>query len=331
MYILFLEVVVFFVTSYFLIKYKNFFVKKLNLIDIPNERKLHKQPIPIFGGLVAIILLIECIFILYYFNNNDIKLNSFIVPFVIFFIGLYDDSIELDPNIKLLLIGIIFYVFLEINEVYSINKLDFLYNDYTLNTGIYNSAFTVLCLLLFINATNMSDGIDGLFLCISIFLFSYLLISYDFKNIFLFSFLIILIFLLYNNLKREFFMGDSGVYLISSIYGILLIDSYHNINSSIKSIEEIFIILMIPGLDMFRLFVVRILNRKNPFRPDRNHFHHLLKNRFNDKQTLIIYMGIILIGPLIFKLNIFNVYALISLIVVFFYIFTYYLKKRRKV
>ena len=38
--------------------------------------------------------------------------------------------------------------------------------------------------------------------------------------------------------------------------------------------EEIFIIMMVPGLDMFRLFIQRLLN-KNPF-GDRNHIHHLL-------------------------------------------------------
>ena len=41
--------------------------------------------------------------------------------------------------------------------------------------------------------------------------------------------------------------------------------------------EEIFIILSLPGLDMFRLFLVRIFYGKNPFSPDRNHIHHLIE------------------------------------------------------
>ena len=53
-------------------------------------------------------------------------------------------------------------------------------------------------------------------------------------------------------------MGDSGVFLLSSIFSLLLIKAYKSDLSNIKSIEEIFILLMIPGLDMFRLFIERI-------------------------------------------------------------------------
>ena len=37
--------------------------------------------------------------------------------------------------------------------------------------------------------------------------------------------------------------------------------------------------MMVPGVDMFRLFLMRILSKKNPFSPDRNHIHHLLLNK----------------------------------------------------
>ena len=34
--------------------------------------------------------------------------------------------------------------------------------------------------------------------------------------------------------------------------------------------EEIFLIMSIPGLDMLRLFIYRIINKKNPFSADKN-------------------------------------------------------------
>jgi hypothetical protein len=40
-----------------------------------------------------------------------------------------------------------------------------------------------------------------------------------------------------------------------------------------------FTILMIPLLDTLRVFGIRILHRRSPFSPDRNHIHHLLLDR----------------------------------------------------
>ena len=47
---------------------------------------------------------------------------------------------------------------------------------------------------------------------------------------------------------------------------------------------------MVPGIDMLRLFMTRIYNRKNPFKGDLNHLHHLLKNKFKNllKTNLIL-------------------------------------------
>ena len=105
----------------------------------------------------------------------------------------------------------------------------------------------------------MTDGIDGLFLGIIFIYFSYLFFSYNFQN-FILSIILLISFLLYFNFKKIFY-GRPGV-LLSSIFSLLLIKAYKSDLSNIKSIEEIFILLMIPGLDMFRLFIERIL-RKN--------------------------------------------------------------------
>mgnify|MGYP001283371450 FL=1 len=43
--------------------------------------------------------------------------------------------------------------------------------------------------------------------------------------------------------------------------------------------------MILPGVDMFRLFIIRIFSKKNPFYPDQNHIHHMLLNR--DKNNII--------------------------------------------
>ena len=38
--------------------------------------------------------------------------------------------------------------------------------------------------------------------------------------------------------------------------------------------------MMLPGIEMLRLFVSRI-HKKKPFKPDRNHLHHVLSSKQN--------------------------------------------------
>ena len=63
--------------------------------------------------------------------------------------------------------------------------------------------------------------------------------------------------------------------------------------------DEIFLIMMIPGIELVRLAVSRLLNKKHPFSPDRNHIHHIMLNKFNFTKTYII-IQILFLLPLYF-------------------------------
>jgi len=52
--------------------------------------------------------------------------------------------------------------------------------------------------------------------------------------------------------------------------------------------------MLIPGLDLVRLALTRVLRRKHPFKGDRNHIHHLLIKRFNLSKTLILIISLII-------------------------------------
>tara|TARA_Y100000389_G_C17405606_1_gene487836 strand:- start:148 stop:1149 length:1002 start_codon:yes stop_codon:yes gene_type:complete len=327
MYIFFIEVVIFFISIFLVLKFKIFFTKKFKLIDIPNDRKLHKRPTPILGGIISFFLLIEFFIIYYLINSQFYNLMYLYLPITLFFIGMYDDVYDLEASLKLFLITLVFLLLLMIFPEFKLLKLNFSTFNFSIETSYFSLIFTVLCLLLFLNASNMIDGINGLFLGVNIIFFLYLLLSYNFNNTFVLSFLIILSLLFYCNCRNLFFMGDSGVFLISSIFGIGLIEAYHSEVSNLKSVEEIFILLVIPGLDMFRLFLERIINKKNPFKPDRNHFHHLLGRKFNDKYTLTIYLFLVALGPFIYQLKIINEALIIIIITSIFYFITYYLKR----
>ena len=85
---------------------------------------------------------------------------------------------------------------------------------------------------------------------------------------------------------------------------------------------------MIPGLDMLRLFLSRIINKKNPFFGDLNHFHHLLIKKFTLKISLFIYMTII-IWPHLLR-NFLDVKILIILNTLMYTLCVLFLKKLKK-
>ena len=132
------------------------------------------------------------------------------------------------------------------------------------------------------NAINMIDGVDGLLSITSISILIICLIYNSNSVIFLnidtwynFKFNYFLIF----NFKKKTFMGDSGTFSIAILISLIIVDTYNQesisfFNVSLK-VEQIFLILMLPGIDMFRVFLLRISLGKNPFLPDNNHLHHI--------------------------------------------------------
>ena len=82
------------------------------------------------------------------------------------------------------------------------------------------------------------------------------------------------------NLKNMLFLGDGGVYLLGIILSASLIYE-HNVYRNIIFVDEIFMLLFLPGLDLIRLTITRLLKGKNPFYGDRNHIHHLLIKKYS--------------------------------------------------
>ena len=72
----------------------------------------------------------------------------------------------------------------------------------------------------------------------------------------------------------------------------MIIKSYNAQNFA--NAEIVLLLLLYPGLDLIRLFFIRILNGKHPFSKDLNHIHHLLLKRNNYlKVNLVIFSYII--------------------------------------
>ena len=46
--------------------------------------------------------------------------------------------------------------------------------------------------------------------------------------------------------------------------------------------------LLYPGLDMTRLFFFRMFKKSSPFKGDRNHIHHILSLKYNQRMVIFI-------------------------------------------
>ena len=200
----------------------------------------------------------------------------------LFLIGLVDDKLKIKTLIKsmLLLFSIIFVLLIDRNLNLNIISLSFL--DKSFSIGELSFFFTLLSILLFINATNLYDGIDLQLGFYTLFLVGYFLfIKLSFY--FFFPILVFIIFYLILNYKKLIFFGDNGSYVIGFLFSYLFIKSYNF--EVIDYADKIFLIMILPGVDMFRLFIIRIFNKKNPFYPDQNHIHHMLLN--HEKSNII--------------------------------------------
>ncbi|MDC3030209.1 hypothetical protein OA178_00345 [Candidatus Pelagibacter sp.] len=319
-YYIILNIIIFFV--YFFISCR--FAKKLNLIDYPSDNKTHLKATPAVGGLIFYLFYITIYFqILLNLKVDIFYHNLTIFSFLIFLIGYFDDVKDHSPYLKSSLFIIIILIFLYFNEEILLKTIDisFINATYELNT-FFQYFFTVLCFWLLMNSFNLADGFNGISISYALIIFISLILIFNLSNVenfIVLNFILFLSFSLILNLKNYFFLGNNGSYLISFFMSVLLIKFYNQNLSTMKfEADRIFLMLMIPGIDMLRLFVFRIMNKINPFQRDQHHLHHYLKRKISEQRVFIVYTLIICI-PIILDNLIKDVTILLIISQILFY------------
>ena len=308
-----MKIFLFFFTINFIFIYCFDLISKfLNVYDFPDKkRKFHDKKTPLLGGtiiLTNLILLILIIFFnfsnLTFFIDNKYFVSFFLPIFLIFLIGIYDDKFSLTPYAKFFLIVVVLILTTYLDSDLLIKKIYIKSLNLSFSLGTFSAFFSILCILLFINALNMFDGIN-----LQVGFYSLIVILFFILNKIFFHLSVFLLFpiitFLYLNFRNKTFLGDSGTHVLAFIISYIIIKQY-NYSFQKISIEEIFTLMMIPGIDMLRLFIQRLLKLNNPFVADRNHIHHLLQQNLEPKYVfciiqLLIFLPIILmsISPLL--------------------------------
>ncbi len=277
---------------------------KKKLYDVPDERKVHKRPIPSLGGLGIFIGAVLSLLLVGEISNTGSSCFQYYLAgmFVIFFLGVKDDILILSPAKKFLgQLGVALILCAKANLLIT-NMHGFLGLHQIDLTASY--LLTIFTMVLVINAFNLIDGVDGLagFLgLIASFVFgTYFYINHDLTHALLgFSLgASIVAFLRYNFSKtKKIFMGDTGSMLIGLVNTILVLKFIEKAPDMsvmpLKCSPAIgFSILAIPLLDTLRVFSIRLYNKQSPFNPDRNHLHHLLLDRGMTHKAISISIAI---------------------------------------
>ncbi|MEO0310988.1 MAG: hypothetical protein RIQ89_645 [Bacteroidota bacterium] len=273
---------------------------KHNLLDKPDERKQHKNPIPAFGGIAIFLgFTVTSIFWLGTLSGPE---SRFLFPalIILFGTGICDDIQPISPKVKFLFQFIA--AFIVCYGGFRITNLYGFLNIYEINI-VTQYALTMVFIAGFTNAFNLIDGVDGLAGGIGFIIsLAFAILFYNTSLYFYFALCLALCgallgFLVFNFSPARIFMGDTGSLTLGFILVVLGIKFLSLADHFILGVElknplvVLASMLFIPIFDTLRVFAIRIYKGKSPFSADRRHIHHrLLRNNLNHKTvSLIIY------------------------------------------
>ena len=308
-------------------------------------QKIHKDYVPPFGGLVIFLNYFLYIY-LYKPHSFILDLNIFIPSLIILIIGLKEDIFfNVRPSVRFFVIFLasIFFIYNSENlptiDIYFINNL---FTNYPLvEILFYSIGLTALS-----NGVNMVDGMNGLagFVILSVIsgLISLLLINdiFDiFFNVELIGIAVpLVIFLIFNFPYGKIFLGDSGAYWLGWIVGVIIIISFSH--QTLNTWGAVLLICY-PILEVVFSTIRKLLQKKNPLKPDLEHIHlklyYTLKGPTERSKEFNSFTSLCLM-PLWFTPSLLIIWShfyshltfLAILIVVFIYIYFYLVLKKTK-
>ena len=271
------------------------------LFDPVDSRKIHQGVVPRLGGIAFMPSIFFTILFLVGLNTalgqeglwQDIQNNITLVAFtccallLLYLAGIMDDMIGIRYKskfaVQILCAVLLIAAGLEIDNLHGV-------------FGIYGLIrpvawlLTLVVVVFIVNAINLIDGIDGLASGLSAVAMSYYGILFFYEQQYAFALMAfatvgtLVPFFYYNvfgnvNRGRKLFMGDTGsltMGLVLAFCSLQICASFPAEATSSRPIVSAFAPLLIPCMDVVRVFFYRIKHGKNPFTPDKNHIHHKL-------------------------------------------------------
>lgn len=266
-------------------------------LDYPNERKVHKKPMPLMGGLM---IFMGFLFgYMFFAPQNTQMLAILIAGFIVILTGIFDDIKPLKAKEKMVgqllaALIIVFYGKILLNDIS--------FFGFYFNFGTLAYPLTIVFIIALMNCINFIDGLDGLAAGVSTIFFATIgVIAYLMHNLgsleITLTFIMLgatLGFLIFNFNPAKIFMGETGSMFLGFMISVVCLVGFKAV--TLTSLVVPMLILSVPILDTLFAILRRILHHKPIYEADKKHLHHqLLNKKFSQKTTvLIIYLVSIL-------------------------------------
>jgi len=258
--------------------------RALSLMDYPDTaggRKLHRFVTPLVGGIgvvwacmasVAALLLLEAPP-----ASKEVLTWFSITTCGMFLVGAADDRFGLTAPFRLTIAAALLLLAIAQVPDFQLSFLLFAGQErLVLLPGLLGVGFTLLCLVGLLNAVNMADGKNGLVIGQALIWSAVLIVRLpEPMRPLMLGIMASLTVLLVFNMQGKLFLGDSGSYGLSSMFGLLAIYAWNQGFADMHA-DDLALIFAIPVFDTLRLIVHRVAIGKTPFTAGRDHLHHYL-------------------------------------------------------
>ncbi len=263
----------------------------INAMDIPNERKVHKKPMPRIGGLAIFGAFI--VGYMLYGTLSTQMLSVLIGGFLIVITGIIDDIKPIKARYKFLAQIIAAVIVVIYGELY-FNNITLFGQIFVFPTWI-NIILSIFFVVACINIINLIDGLDGLAAGVStIYFITIAIIGFVLNKLGGLDVIISVImigstmgFLVHNFPPAKIFMGDTGSMFLGFMIAVIALLGYKV--ATMTSIIIPIILLSLPIFDTLFAIIRRVLKGESIGTPDKEHLHHqLLRMTSSTKKTVII-------------------------------------------
>jgi len=264
------------------------FLRSRHVLDAGGRRKIHKGFVPSMGGIVITVSFMLAM--LLWIPINDILARRFewAAIALVFFAGIRDDIDPLRPMYKLFVQVVAAGMVVMAGGLHIPSFYGF-WGIHELPVWISYSGSIILIVFL-TNAFNLIDGIDGLATTIAIAAFTFFGfwfygIGEQTETIHLICIIGALVgFLYYNWQPASIFMGDTGSLVVGFLLSVATL-TFISTNGSLPAhhcykfpavLSAGIAVVLLPFFDTLRVFVLRLMQGKSPFLPDKQHLHHMV-------------------------------------------------------
>ena len=259
-------------------------------LDYPNERKVHKKPMPVMGGLM---IYLGFLFGYMLFAPQSTQMLAILIAsFIVVITGILDVINPLRAREKLVgqivaALIIVFYGKILLNDIS--------FFGYYFDFGWLAYPITLVFIVAVMNCINLIDGLDGLADGISmIFFITIGVLAFIMHNLgsleITIAFIMIgacLGFLIFNFNPAQIFMGEIGSMFLGFMIAVVCLLGFKAV--TLTSLVVPMLILAIPILDTLFAILRRIIHHKPIYEADKQHLHHqLLNKKFSQKTTVLI-------------------------------------------